>query len=65
MVQSQWILVVYKNTEKSNYRSQGIKGFKGNRTNSLGSRGQTKNLSRRRYLSGLYSRISGIRKELI
>ena len=65
IVQSQWTLVVYKNTKGSNYRSQGVKDSKGNKTNSLGSRGQTKDLSRRRHLSGLHSRTNSIKKELI
>ena len=57
--------MVYKNTRGSNYRSYTIKDFKGKEINSLGSRGQTKDLNRRRYLSGLYSRINGLKKELI
>ena len=65
MAQSQWTLAVYKNTRGSNYRSQRVKDFKGNRINSLESRGQTKDLSRRRYLSGFHSRINSIRKELV
>ena len=57
--------MVYKNTERSNYRSYGVKDSKGNRTSSLRSRGQTKDFNKKRYLSGLYSRINSIRKELI
>ena len=47
IVQSQWTLAVYKNTKGSNYRSQGVKDFKGNKTNSLGSRGQVKDFSKK------------------
>ena len=65
IVQSQWTLAVYKNTRGSNYGSQEVKDSKSNRTNNLGSRGQIKNLSRKRHLSGLYSRINGLKKELI
>ena len=54
----------YKNTKGNNYRSQRIKDFKGNKINSLRSKGQTKDLSKRRYLSRFYNRTSSIRKEL-
>ena len=37
--QSQWTLVVYKNTRGSNYGSLKVKDSKGNRTSSLGSKG--------------------------
>ena len=57
--------MVYKNTKGNNYGSYKVKIFKSKETSSLGSRGQTKNLSRRRYLSKLYSRTSGLRKEFI
>ena len=33
MVQSQWTLVVYKNTKGSNYRGYMVKDFKGKKTN--------------------------------
>ena len=33
MAQSQWTLVVYKNTEESNYRGYEVKGLKGKETN--------------------------------
>ena len=45
-----WTLVVYKNTKGSNHRDYRIKDFKGKRINSLESKGQTKDLSKRRYL---------------
>ena len=64
-VQSQQTLVVYKNTKRNNYRGYKVKDLKSKRTNSQGSKGQTKNLSRRRYLSGLYNKTSGLKKELI
>ena len=57
--------MVYKNTKRSNYRGYKVKDFKSKGTNSQGSKGQTKNLSKRKYLSGLYNRINGLRKELI
>ena len=62
--QSQQNLVEYKNTKKSNYRSYGVKDFKGKKTNNLESKGRTKNLSKRRRLSGLYNKINSLRKEL-
>ena len=65
MAWSQQTLVKQENTEGNNYGSQKIKDFKGNRTNSLGSKGQIKNFSRKRYLSGLYNRTSSIRKEFV
>ena len=34
IVQSQWTLVVYKNTKGSNHKSHKIKDFKGKETNS-------------------------------
>ena len=55
----------HRNTGGNNYGSRKVKDFKGKRTNSLESRGQTKDFSRRKYLSELYSRISSIRKELV
>jgi hypothetical protein len=63
--QSQQTLVVYKNTKRNNYGSYELKDFKGKGTNNQESRGQTKDLSRKRHLSGLYNRISGLKKELI
>ena len=33
MVQSQWTLVVYKNTKGNNYRGYKVKDLKGKRTN--------------------------------
>ena len=57
--------MVYKNTKGNNYKSLGIKNFKSNKTNSLESKGQTKDFSKKRYLSRLHSRINNIKKELI
>ena len=54
-----------KRTERSNYRSYRIKDCKGNKTNNLRSRGQTKDVNKRKYLRGLYNRTSGIKKKLI
>ena len=34
MAQSQWTLVIYKNTEGSNYKGYKVKDLKGKRTNS-------------------------------
>ena len=64
MVQSLQTLAKYKNTKGNNYKNYKIKNYKGNRTSSLRNRGQTKDFNKRRYLSGLYSRTSGIKKEL-
>ena len=63
--QSQWTLAVHKNTKGSNYKSHKVKDFKGKKTNSQESIGQTKNLSKRRYLSGLYNKINSLTKEFI
>ena len=41
--------------------SLGIKDFKSSRTNSIGSKGQTKNLKRKRRLSGLYSNSNSLK----
>ena len=57
--------MVYKNTKENNYKSQKIKNSKGNRINNLGSKGQTKDFSKRRHLSKLRNRISNLRKKLI
>ena len=55
----------YKNTKGNNYRGYKVKDFINNKTNSLGSIGQIKDFSRRRYLSGLYSRTSSLKKEFV
>ena len=54
-----------KNTVGDNYKSQKIKNFKGNKTSSLGNRGQTKDFNRRRYLSELYNKTSNIKDRYI
>ena len=56
--------MAYKNTKGSNYGSQRVKDPKGNRTSSLGSRGQTKDFNKRKCLSKLHSKINSIKKEL-
>ena len=53
MAQSQWTLIVYKNTKGNNHKGYKVKDFKG------------KNLSRKRCLNGLYSKINGLKKEFI
>ena len=42
----------HKGNTKASLR---IRDFKGSKTNSIGSKGQTKNLKKKRRLSGLYS----------
>ena len=44
-----------KSYKRNTKASLGIKDFKNSRTNSIGSKGQTKNLKRKRHLSGFYS----------
>ena len=44
-----------KSYKKNTKVSLKIKDFKNSRTNSIGSKGQTKNLKKKRHLSGLYS----------
>ena len=41
--------------------SLGIRDFKGSKTNSIGSKGQTKNLKKRKYLSGFYSNSNSLK----
>ena len=48
----------YKENAKA---SLGIRDFKGNRTNSIGSKGQTKNLKNKRRLSRLYSNSNSLK----
>ena len=48
----------YKGNTKASLR---IREFKGSRTNSIESKGRTKDLKRRRYLSGLYSNSNGLK----
>ena len=42
-----------------------IRDFKGSRTNSIGSKGRTKNFKRRRRLSGLYSNSNSLKMAYI
>ena len=44
--------------KKSNYKRLGIRDFKDKKP---GSKGQTKDFKRRRYLSGLYSNSNGLK----
>ena len=48
----------YKGNIKVNLE---IRDFKGSKTNSKGSKGQTKNLKRKRRLSGLYSNSNSLK----
>ena len=57
-----WTLAQLKSYKKSNYRRPEIKDFKDIRINSLKSKGQTKDLNRKRYLNKLYSKINRLKK---
>ena len=51
-----------KSYKESNYRRLGIiKDSKGNRISNIGSRGQTKNFSKKRRLSGLCSNSNSLK----
>ena len=52
----------YKGNTKASLR---IRDFKGSRTNSTGSRGQIKDLKRKRCLSGLYSNSNSLKMAYI
>ena len=64
-VQSQWTLARLKSHEKNTKVSLEIRDFKGSRTNSIGSKGQTKNLQKRRHLNGLYSNNNSLKMAYI
>ena len=50
-----------KSYKKNIKASLEIRDFKSNKTNSIKSKGQTKNLKKKRYLSGLYSNSNGLK----
>ena len=52
----------YKGNIKTSLK---IRDFKGNKTNSIKNKGQTKDFKRRRRLSGLYSNSNGLKMAYI
>ena len=50
-----------KSYKKNTKTSLGIRDFKSSKTNNIGSKSQTKNFKRKRYLSGLYSNSNGLK----